>query len=86
MQKFFRRGVLAAAAGGAAFSAATVHGQNTAATRGNDGADIVGPTNKAREAQDPFTVAPPRTDHGTLPNMKWSFADSHMRLEEGGWA
>ena len=86
MQKLFRRGVLAAAAGGAAFSAATVHGQNTAATRGNDGADIVGPTNKAREAQDPFTVAPPRTDHGTLPNMKWSFADSHMRLEEGGWA
>jgi oxalate decarboxylase family bicupin protein len=21
-----------------------------------------------------------------MPNMKWSFTDSHMRLEEGGWA
>jgi oxalate decarboxylase len=86
MHKLFRRGVLAAAAGGAAFSAATAHGQNTPTKRGNDGADIVGPSNKAREAQEPFTLAPPRTDHGTLPNMKWSFADSHMRVEEGGWA
>jgi oxalate decarboxylase len=31
-------------------------------------------------------MAPPKTDHGTMPNLKWSFADSHMRLEEGGWA
>ena len=21
-----------------------------------------------------------------MPNLKWSFADSHMRIEEGGWA
>jgi oxalate decarboxylase len=86
MHNIYRRGVLAAAAGGAAFSAATVQGQDVTPKRGNDGADIVGPSNKTREAQEPFTVAPPRTDHGTLPNMKWSFADSHMRLEEGGWA
>ena len=31
-------------------------------------------------------IRPPTTDHGTLANMKWSFADSHMRIEEGGWA
>jgi oxalate decarboxylase len=42
--------------------------------------------NPAREAQDPNTLSPPKTDSGSLPNMKWSFADSHMRLEEGGWA
>jgi len=54
--------------------------------RGNDGANIAGPTNPARQAQDPFTVTPPGTDHGTLPNMKWSFTDSHARIEEGGWA
>ena len=29
---------------------------------------------------------PPRTDHGTLPNLRWSFADSHNHLSEGGWA
>jgi oxalate decarboxylase len=28
---------------------------------------------------------PPSTDHGTLPNLRFSFADAHMRLETGGW-
>jgi oxalate decarboxylase len=54
--------------------------------RDGEGADIAGPRNPAREAQDPFTLRPPGTDHGSMPNMKWSFSDSHMRLEEGGWA
>ena len=31
-------------------------------------------------------IGPPKTDHGTLPNLKWSFCDSHNRLSEGGWA
>ena len=54
--------------------------------RGNEGADIVGPRNADRERQNPFTVRPPASDHGTMPNLKWSFADSHIRIEEGGWA
>ncbi|MDP4005564.1 oxalate decarboxylase family bicupin [Methylobacterium sp. NEAU K] len=54
--------------------------------RGAKGADILGPKNPARAAEEPFTLAPPATDHGTMPNLKWSFSDSHMRLEEGGWA
>lgn len=29
--------------------------------RGTEGANILGPTNPAREAQDPFTLAPPST-------------------------
>ncbi|HEY4832483.1 MAG TPA: oxalate decarboxylase family bicupin [Waddliaceae bacterium] len=53
---------------------------------GNLGASIIGPSNPSREAENPDILVPPRTDHGTLPNLKWSFADSHMRLEEGGWA
>ena len=24
-------------------------------------------------------------DHGTMANLRWSFADSHMHLSEGGW-
>lgn len=53
---------------------------------GNLGGTILGPTNPAREEENPDILIPPRTDHGTLPNFKWSFADSHMRLEDGGWA
>lgn len=53
---------------------------------GKFGASILGPTNAAREAENPDILVPPSTDAGTLPNFKWSFADSHMRLEEGGWA
>jgi oxalate decarboxylase len=54
--------------------------------RGDEGATLIGPTNPAREAQSPSRLAPPQTDHGTLSNLKWSFADSHNRLQPGGWA
>jgi hypothetical protein len=54
--------------------------------RGDEGATLIGPTNPAREAQSPSRLAPPQTDHGTLPSLKWSFADSHNRLQPGGWA
>ncbi len=53
---------------------------------GKFGGTILGPTNPSRQLENPDILIPPRTDAGTLPNYKWSFADSHMRLEEGGWA
>jgi oxalate decarboxylase len=40
--------------------------------RDGEGADIVGPRNTERERQNPFTVRPPDSDHGTLPNQKWA--------------
>src|SRR6202048_701049 len=52
---------------------------------GKRGATIIGPTNPTREAENPDTLVPPREDHGTLANLRWSFADSHMHLSEGGW-
>lgn len=54
--------------------------------RGKKGASILGPRNPSREAESIDRLAPPETDKGTLPSLKWSFADSHNRLEEGGWA
>ena len=54
--------------------------------RGTQGGTILGPTNSNREKENPDILAPPSTDYGTFPNLRWSFADSHMRLEEGGWS
>lgn len=53
--------------------------------RNGKGATVLGPWNKDRSRQDPDLVRPPSTDHGTLPSLRWSFADSHIRIEEGGW-
>jgi len=52
---------------------------------GKRGATIIGPTNPSREAENPDTLVPPQVDHGTMANLRWSFADSHMHLSEGGW-
>ncbi len=90
MTNLSRRGLIAAAAGTALAAGPAGAQAPSPATpvpeRGGKGADILGPKNAPREAEDPYTVAPPTTDHGTMPNLKWSFADSHMRLETGGWA
>lgn len=45
------------------------------------GASVLGPWNKERSRQNPDLVRPPSTDHGNLANMRWSFADSHIRIE-----
>ncbi|MCJ2026507.1 oxalate decarboxylase family bicupin [Methylobacterium sp. J-067] len=90
MTNLSRRGLIAAAAGTALAAGPAGAQAPSPATpvpeRGGKGADILGPKNGPREAEAPYTVAPPATDHGTMPNLKWSFADSHMRLEKGGWA
>lgn len=54
--------------------------------RAGEGADIIGQRNLPREAEDRDLIRPPKTDAGTMPNLRWSFADSHTRIEPGGWA
>jgi oxalate decarboxylase len=54
--------------------------------RGNDGAPILGPRNLPVERENPDLLSPPATDHGTIPNLKFSFAAAHNRLVSGGWA
>ncbi|KAK3298738.1 RmlC-like cupin domain-containing protein [Chaetomium fimeti] len=53
--------------------------------RNGDGASVLGPWNRERSRQNSDIVRPPSTDHGDMPNLRWSFADSHIRIEEGGW-
>jgi oxalate decarboxylase len=49
-------------------------------------APIMGPRNAPLEAENPDHLAPPRTDSGTVPNLKFSFAAAHNRVLRGGWA
>ncbi len=53
--------------------------------RGQDGASDPGPRNVVRDRQNPDMLRPPETDRGTIPNLRFSFSDAPMRLEEGGW-
>ncbi|KAK4244638.1 RmlC-like cupin domain-containing protein [Corynascus novoguineensis] len=53
--------------------------------RNGHGASVLGPWNRKRARQNPDLVRPPSTDRGNMPNLRWSFVDSHMRIEEGGW-
>jgi oxalate decarboxylase len=50
------------------------------------GATIMGPRNVEVERQNPNLLASPYTDAGTIPNLKFSFADAHNRLLTGGWS
>ncbi|PTU29746.1 oxalate decarboxylase [Bacillus subtilis] len=54
--------------------------------RGDKGATVKIPRNIERDRQNPDMLVPPETDHGTVSNMKFSFSDTHNRLEKGGYA
>jgi oxalate decarboxylase len=51
---------------------------------GHGGTDP-GSRNLMRDRQNPDMLVPPSTDHGTLPNLRFSFSDAHVRQETGGW-
>jgi oxalate decarboxylase len=85
-----RRAILAATAAGGVFAAAaTARGQTNESIpqpmRPAHGGTDPGPRNLARDMQNPDILVPPPTDHGTLPNLRFSFSDSHVRQETGGW-
>jgi oxalate decarboxylase len=90
MDLISRRSMLAATAAGGMLTAATSASAQTAERtpqpqRPGHGGTDPGPRNVARDRQNPNVLVPPSTDHGTLPNLRFSFSDAHMRLETGGW-
>ncbi|MEC0182855.1 oxalate decarboxylase family bicupin [Paenibacillus peoriae] len=54
----------------------------------SDGAGGVdkGPRDVMRDLQNPDLLVPPVTDNGLIPNMRFSFSDAHMQLNQGGWS
>jgi len=53
-----------------------------------DGAGGVdkGPRDIMRDLENPDMLVPPKTDAGLIPNLKFSFSDTHMTLNKGGWS
>ncbi len=80
-----RRTLLAAAAALGATAAASAQPRNEPVI-GDKGAAIVGPHNPERELQNPDILRPPSTDHGSVPNLRFSLADAHMKIRTGGWS
>jgi oxalate decarboxylase len=90
MDQVSRRSILAATAAGSVFgvvraASAQSGDQIPQPQRPGHGGTDPGPRNLTRDRQNPDLLSPPSTDHGTLPNLRFSFADAHTRLESGGW-
>lgn len=86
MEPISRRNILASAAAGSLLTgAASAQTAVPQPMRPGHGGTDPGPRNIERDLQNPGMLVPPATDHGTLPNLRFSFADAHMRLETGGW-
>jgi oxalate decarboxylase len=90
MEAISRRNILATAASGglltvATAAAATSQPATPQPQRPSRGGTEPGPRNIERDRQNPDMLVPPATDRGTLPNLRFSFSDAHMRLEAGGW-
>lgn len=90
MDDMTRRAILAATAAGGIFTLAGAANAQTGAPtpqpqRPGHGGTDPGPRDLTRDRQNPDLLVPPATDHGTLPNLRFSFADAHMRQESGGW-
>jgi oxalate decarboxylase len=91
-REFSRRDILstAAVAGGVLTAASASIAQtadqppNPSREPGVGGTDPV-PGDVTRERQNPDMLNPPAADSGTTPNLRFSFADAHVRQSSGGW-
>ena len=89
MDTISRRAVLSATAGGTLLAAAGAAAREPESLpqpmRGGDGGTDPGPRNLMRDRENPDLLTPPSTDNGTLPNLRFSFSNAHMRLTDAGW-
>jgi oxalate decarboxylase len=89
MNPISRRSIMVTAAGTALTAATAAHAQTDPSLpqpeRPGHGGTDPGPRDLIRDRQNPDMLVPPATDQGTLPNLRFSFSDAHMRLTTGGW-
>jgi len=90
MKPITRRSFMSFAAGGTvALAAGSVHAHDQTIQvqpwTGTMGGSDPGPHDPVRQGENPDIVNPPPTDSGTLPNLRFSYSDSHVRKGSGGW-
>jgi len=88
MTIFNRRDALVTLTAGslaAAASSAAIAEELSQPRRPGAGGDDPGPRNIVRDLQNPDILNPPVTDAGTLPNLRFSFADAPMKQYPAGW-
>jgi oxalate decarboxylase len=89
MESISRRDMLAATAAGGLLSASVAAAQGAEGIpqprRPGHGGTDPGPRNLMRDGQNPDVLVPPPTDHGSLPNLRFSFSDASTGLFTGGW-
>jgi len=81
-----RRTLLAGAMVLSASAAAAQDNKTTQPIEGKKGATILGPRDPTRENENHDFIQPPDTDHGALPNLRYSFSDTHIKMRDGGWS
>jgi oxalate decarboxylase len=67
-------------------TAAAAQDKTTQPIEGHKGATVLGPRDPARENENHDFLRPPDTDHGALPNLRYSFSDTHIKMRDGGWS
>ena len=86
MPQTSRRTLLAGALVLGTTAAAAAQDKPSQPIEGKKGATILGPRDPARESENPDFLRPPETDHGAIPNLRYSFSDTHTKMREGGWS
>jgi oxalate decarboxylase len=81
-----RRTLLAGAVVLGSTAAAAAQNKTSQPIEGKKGAPILGPRDPAREIENPDFLRPPETDRGSVPNLRYSFSDTHTKMREGGWS
>src|SRR6202049_1796889 len=91
MKPISRRDILAVgAAGGLLAASSAPRGQTSPQVPQPNrapgfGGNVPGPRDLTRDRENPDMLNPPSTDSGTLPNLRFSFADAHTKQTDGGW-
>lgn len=84
-RRFLEMGSAALAAGAVGAASGQTKREIEEGEHSNSASLPLGKENAAVYDQNPDSVLPPATDHGSLPTFKYPFSLAHKRVQPGGW-